>query len=287
MGGSKNVRGDSRKNGSKTHFIHFNEQPMSVISRFMRGALASLALATATFSASAAVTTQLGFLVDASGSIGSTNFQTMRDGYAAALAGLPTDGSIEVTIYTFASGTTQVVAPTIVTGASLAGIISAVNAMAYPGNTTNTSAGIDAITRAMIGSTNYSAGLSSIINIATDGVPDSQAAALASAQASKAAGIDAMTAEALGASLDINFLKNLVFSPVTGPCAGCGVEVASPNNPMTNAPWILRVNDYQDFPVAINAKVQALVNRVPEPASVALVGLALGLVGVSRRSRKA
>ncbi|MGM9481511.1 VWA domain-containing protein [Roseateles sp. NT4] len=260
---------------------------MSIISRFMRGALASLALATATFSASAAPTTQLGFLIDASGSIGSSNFQTMRQGYAAALAGLPTDGSIEVTIYTFSSGTTQVVAPTVVTGGSLAGIIAAVNAMAYPGSTTNTSAGIDAITRAMIGSSNYSAGLNSIINIATDGVPDSQSAALTSAVNSHNAGIDAMTAEAIG-SVDITFLKSLVFSPVTGPCAGCGVEVTNPNNPMTNTPWILRVSQFSDFPVAINAKVQAIiVNHVPEPASVALVVMALGLAGVSRRSRKA
>ena len=260
---------------------------MSILTRFMRGALASLALATATFSASAAPTTQLGFLIDASGSIGTANFDIMRSGYAAALSALPTDGSIEVTVYTFASGTAQVVAPTVVTAGNLASIVAMINAMVYTGGTTATDAGITAMSNAMTGSANFNAGLRSIINIATDGVPNSQAAAIAAAVAAQAAGIDAMTAEALGASLDIDFLKNLVFSPVTGPCAGCGVEVAVPTNPMTNTPWVLRVNDFGDFPVAINAKVQAIVNRVPEPGALALVGLALGLVVVSRRSRKA
>ena len=258
---------------------------MSIISRFMRGALASLALATATFSASAAPTTQLGFLIDASGSIGSANFQTMRQGYAAALAGLPTDGSIEVTIYTFSNGTNQIVAPTVVTAANLSTIVSAVNGMAYTSSTTNTAAGINAITAAMTGSASYSNNLRSIINIATDGFPDSQSQAVAAAVASRAAGIDALTAEALGASLDVAFLKSLVFSPVTGPCNGCGVEVTAPTNPMTSTPWVLRVNSYQDFGTAINAKVQAIVNTVPEPGSVALVGLALGLVAVSRRRK--
>lgn len=260
---------------------------MSIFTRLVRGTLASLALVTATFSASAAPTTQLGFLIDASGSIGSGNFQTMRQGYAAALAGLPTDGSIEVTIYTFSSGTSQVVAPTVVTAASIGGIIAAVNSMSYAASSTNTAAGINAITAAMVGSANYSAGLNSIINIATDGIPNSQSAALTAATDSRNAGIDAMTAEAIG-SVDINFLKNMVFSPVAGPCTGCGVEVTNPSNPMTNAPWVLRVNSFDDFPVAINAKVQAIVNNnLPEPGSIALVGMALGLVVVSRRGRKA
>lgn len=255
---------------------------MKLLSRLLRSTAATLALATATFAASAAVTTQLGFLVDASGSIGTTNFNTMRSGYAAALAGLPTDGSIEVTVYTFATGTVQVVAPTVVTSASLAGIVSAINAMAYTQGNTATDLGINAIAGAMTGSANYSANLRSIINLATDGVPNSQSAAVAAAVAAQKAGIDAMTAEAIG-NVNIAGLKDMVFSPVAGPCSGCGVEVLTPNDPMSNAPWILRVNTFQDFPVAINAKVQAIVNRVPEPGALALTGLALGLLAVTRR----
>lgn len=261
---------------------------MSIISRFMRGALASLAIATATFSASAAPTTQLGFLIDASGSIGAANFSTMKAGYASALGALPTDGSIELTVYTFATGTVQVVAPVVVTAGNIAGIVASINAIVYTGGSTATDLGITAISNAMLGSGNYNAGLASIINVATDGIPNSQAAAVAAATAAHAAGIDAMTAEAIGAGANTALLSNLVFSPVTGPCPGCGVVLPDgsvPSNPMTNAPWVLTVNNFADFPVAINAKVQAIVNRVPEPGSVALVGLALGLVGVSRRRK--
>lgn len=263
---------------------------MSIISRFMRGALASLAIATATFSASAAPTTQLGFLIDASGSIGTTNFGIMRSGYAAALGALPTDGSIEVTVYTFATGTVQVVAPTVVTAGSLAGVIAAINAMVYTQGSTATDLGIAAISNAMTGSANYNAGLRSIINLATDGVPNNQNLAVAAALAAQSAGIDAMTSEVIGGSLAAaNAVADMVFSPVCGPSPTCGIVLPDgsiPTNPMTTTPWALQVNNFADFPVAINAKVQAIiVNRLPEPGSVALVGLALGLVAVSRRRK--
>lgn len=259
---------------------------MSFISRFLRGAVATLAFATATFSASAAPTTQLGFLIDASGSIGASNFNVMRSGYAAALAALPTDGSVEVTVYTFASGTAQVVAPTVVTAANIASIVTAINNMVYTGGGTATHLGINAIAGAMLTSANYNAGLRSIINLATDGVPNDQNAAVAAATSARDRGIDAMTAEAIGPGPDINGLRAMVFSPVTGPCAGCGVETLTPTNPMTTAPWVMRVNSFDDFPVAINAKVQAIiVNTVPEPGALALASLALGLVVVSRRRK--
>ena len=80
-------------------------------SKILRHTCSALAIAFASLASYAApLTTQLGFLIDASGSIGTQNFNTMRSGYATALAALPTDGSIELTVVTFASGTATVVA---------------------------------------------------------------------------------------------------------------------------------------------------------------------------------
>lgn len=293
QGELKKVEGDPRKSGETAlpphPFINLSEQPMSILSRFMRGALASLALATATLSASAAPTTQLGFLIDASGSIGAANFATMQAGYAAALGALPADGSIEVTVYTFSDAATAIVAPVVLNNAAdVTAVVAAINAIVYSGGTTATDLGIGAIAGAMITSTNFAPGLRSIINLATDGVPNDQAAAVAAAAAAQARGIDAMTAEAIGGSaVTAAAIADMVFSPIAGPCAGCGVVLPDgsiPPNPMTSAPWVLQIDNFNDFPTAINAKVQA-ITRVPEPGSVALVGLALGVVGVIRRRK--
>lgn len=260
------------------------------LSKILRQAGVALTLAAASLATFAApLTTQLGFLIDASGSIGSTNFNTMRTGYASALAALPTDGSIELTVVTFASGTATVVAPTIVTAATLPTILSAINSMAYTGGGTATDAGINAIRGLMTGSANFNRDLNSMINIATDGAPNSTSAAIAAAVNAENAGIDALTAEAIG-SFNSNFLRDLVFSPLNGPCNDCGTLLAvnaTPPNPMTSNPWVLPVNSFDDFPTAIHAKIQASVGQVPEPGVLALMALGLVGLGFARRNRSA
>ncbi len=263
---------------------------MFTLSRILRHTCSALALAAASLATYAApLTTQLGFLVDASGSIGSSNFATMRTGYSTALAALPTDGSIELTVVTFASGTGTVVAPTIVTAATLPDILASISSMVYTGGGTATDVGINAIRGLMTGSGNFDRNLNSMINIATDGVPNSTSTAIAAAVNAEIAGIDALTAEAIG-SFNASFLRDLVFSPLNGPCVGCGTLLAvnsTPPNPMTSNPWVLPVNSFDDFPTAINAKVQASIGQVPEPGILTLMALGLVGLGFARRNRSA
>lgn len=263
---------------------------MSVIAKFVRRATGAALLGLAALSSHAALTTQLGFVIDGSGSIGATNFGIMKTGYATAFAGLPVDGSVEVTVVRFAGITaTAIYSPTIIASAAdRTNLISVINAMTFPAGGTPMTEGIELATSLMLGSTNYSAGLSSLINLATDGVPNNSATATAAAAAARAGGIDALTVEAIGGGVDLNYLRSsIVFSPSTA--IGSGVILPSGAvgpNPMTSTAWVLPVDTFDDFGKAINAKVQAVVNPTPEPGSLALVGIAFAGFGLVARRRK-
>lgn len=272
---------------------------MLKLPKILRYGATALAVAVVSLSAHAAVipvTTQLGFLIDASGSIGVTDFGIIKNGYSNALAALPVDGSIELTVVTFSTGTNIVVAPTVVNAVTLPGILIAINAMAYSAGLTNTAAGINKIADLMIASTNFALTLSSMINISTDGEPNepgtvanAQVQAILAAKSAQTRGIDSLTAEAIGNPFDANFLRDIVFSPINGVCTGCGTLLAdgsTPPNPMTSNPWVLRVNDFKDFPRAINTKVQVSIgNDVPEPGVLMLMSLGLVALGFTRRNK--
>lgn len=238
-----------------------------------------------------AAVTQLGFILDASGSVSVANYDLLRSGLSNAIASLPLDGSVEISIVTYSNSAATVTSPTILTAATLPTIQSAINTHAKVGGGTATDLGINALTALMTGSAVFSApDTKSIMNLATDGVPNSQAAAVAAAQAAFAAGIDAMGVEAIGSGVSsVSALNDMAAMAFPGPVTILPVNSTTIPNPV-NGSFVVPVSDFTQLDAVLLAKVQASVNPpppgVPEPGSILLVLGALGLMvrSISKRS---
>ena len=159
----------------------------------------------------------------------------------------------------------------------------------YTAGTTHTADGINVI-KAMLGSANYSAQLRSIINIATDGVPNGNTSAnhRAAATSAQTRGIDAMTAEAIGAGLDVGFSRTRVLAG-EGVCTNCGVVlpgVGSLSDPATSDPGSCASTPSQTLkmPSPRRSRPSPTSPRARQRGPVAIALLAAG--GQARRSRK-
>ena len=260
------------------------------ILKLSRSALLGLALfAASTVTASAAII-QLGFALDSSGSVSSSNYALQTAGLAAALAGIPTDSTVEVTVIDFGSSVTSHVTTVLVDSvATRDAIVNTVSSMAKGGGSTSMAAAITDLTAKLTGSANF-AGNDSIINISTDGAPNSSIATTTAALAALAAGIDALTSEAIGAGANTNFLASIVFNPQGG--LGTGVVLptdSNPPNPLTSAAaWVVPVSDFDAYAEVIGSKVSIITDDttdIPVPGTLLLLGLGLLGLRVSRRAQ--
>jgi len=256
---------------------------------FIKSALVGMALALSAGTASAVVTTQLGGTLDASGSVSTADWILSRQGWADAVATIPVDGSVELTIVRFASTASVVIGPTIVDSlATRANLVTQLENLSKSGNggSTDIAAGITTLANAMVGSANWNGGATdSFMNISSDGGSNATAAANA-AKAAQAAGIDASTAEAIGPGAATGTLLRTVFNGSCAADTGCGTLLATdslPPNPLNTA-WVLPTSDFEAFGDALKQKVGVIVG-VPVPAPLAL--LAIGLFGIGMFSRKA
>ncbi|KPF59937.1 hypothetical protein D621_03145 [beta proteobacterium AAP51] len=276
--------------------------PQIAPNRIIGRTSAALALALGCAAAQPAPTTQLGLLLDASGSVTAQIYQTLLQGAYRAVDAMPTDGSIELTIMKFSTVVSGSMAPTVLTSATKSLVLNTLTALSSTQDAalSNNHLGVQAISQAMTSSSHFNPGIRSIISILTDGgVPGDQTATTSAALAAEMAGIDALTAVVAGSTgflfnnAGLNYTGSLVFSPLCAAASTqCGAVFASgttPTDPMASAGWVALSSTSGDVARGIGANLASptvLVSSVPEPGSLALAGLALAALTLKGRRRK-
>jgi len=236
---------------------------------------------------------QMGICLDGSGSISSSEWSIMLNGLADAVGDaniVPQDGSVEITVVQFAGGITGgarvEIVPTMVTAASVGGLVTAIQNIPQGGGRTPMNAGIDLILKKMKfeadGVTVRSQWTDAswhVINISTDGVPNEpgaseatgKAAAVASRNAAAAAGIDEMDAEGIGfEEADLEWMagqagSNGIVIPTPAWIVGDG-DPYPPRPPDASFTSFVRAcGDFEDYADAIAEKFLILRTLTLEP----------------------
>jgi hypothetical protein len=238
-----------------------NQEP--IVTRLVsKLACTVVAAAAAAFAPAAqAVPIELALVLDASGSINSSEWTLQRSAYANAIAAaVPIDGSVAISVVRFAQ-TASVVRPLTVisSAADRSALASFFDALSQSGNGGNTciSCGIRVAEGTLTGTADRS-----LIDVSTDGVwnvgvnPAGPATTVGTAAWAVANEADAVNALGIGVVPDFN--------------AGDGsFSVTAP--------------DFTAFQSALVEKLRRETNFVSEPASAALLLIALGLGAFARR----
>lgn len=257
--------------------------------------------------ASAQVEVQIGMALDNSGSIGPSNWQTIANGVADAVNDstcVPHDGTIELTVVTFPGGLQ--VGPVVITSTNATAIADSIRAISYTGGGTPMGGGITATANAMSSSPHFDPAIKQVINIATDGAPNSAFDAIAARNTAIATlqmtdGQDEIDAEGIGGGANINWLRDSIVYPQPG-------HIATLGTPDSYIPgWVCAVANAPEFAESMCEKFEAIITDgpccVPVPVgpspqsgsdvplltpfgAVLLIGLLaiVGAVGIRRRT---
>ena len=218
--------------------------------------------------ASAQVEVQIGMALDNSGSIGSTNWQTIVNGVADAVNNstcVPHDGTVELTVVSFPGGLH--VGPVVITSTNATAIANSIRAIPYNGLGTPMGAGITTTANAMSGSPHFDPAIKQVINIATDGAPNSAANAItarnnAIATLQMTDGQDEIDAEGIGGNVNINWLRDNIAYPQPG-------NIATLGDPDSYIPgWVCVVANAQQFAESMCEKFEAIIIDDDEPCCV-------------------
>lgn len=240
----------------------------------------ALGTLTAGTASATAVALELALLVDVSGSVDANEYNLQKNGYVnafndpaihAAIASVT--GGIAVTYIEWASGNqqAQLVGWTHLTDATSSGAFASAisgTSRAFNGNTGPGSA-INFATP-LFGSNNFEGGRW-VIDVSGDGTQNSGADTSDARDAFLAAGTAAgVTASINGLAIGNQTLVNWYIANIQG----------GPNS------FVIQAATFQDFDAAVRTKIgREVTNTVPEPISLALVGMALAAAGIASRRR--
>jgi len=253
------------------------------LNKLLKGSVLAVGMAIGSLGTTAhAALIDIGFAIDESGSIGSSNYTTVKTGLANALSLIPTSGpdQYRIAVVSFDTTATNIIAPpTVVTAANLATLQATINAAPYNGGGTAIHAGVDRLTQLF---TAVGLGDTTLFNVSTDG-QSSITALQASATAAYNAGVDGLSFEGIGGGVNTAGLLSVAF-----PTPSVLATVATIPDP-TQHGFVLPIAGFADYQAAINAKVQHIVNpTIPLPAALPLMASGFGLMGfMGWRRRKA
>lgn len=219
--------------------------------RLIVGLVVLLAVAQQPAGAGTCPAVRLCIAIDGSGSINSSEFSLMINGLADAIvdpAVVPQSGNVELSFVQFGSAVSTVVSPTLITSQAIANSVAGqLQAIVKDDGSTNMSGAISTCSSLITGSCGTSR---QVINVVTDGSPDSQSSTISARNAAISAGVDEINAEAVDApSSAFDFLINQLVYPQPG--------IEAP--PFTGPGFVIRTDTFEDFAVAVRGKIGTIV----------------------------